>query len=207
MLILKEDKKRKMKKAQFFIIAALIGIVVIFSFFSVSITKKEKKPEKIYDLNKNFKFEAVEVIAKGKANKANIDELLDNATRLFLKYGLTEDPRLEFVYIYGNATNFTVFNFADENVTVGDTTVKTDIMGGRKNLSSTLQLGEIKMKVITEAAEYPGALNYIKKSFQNMQTVNVKLGNQTYSFVLGPNEQFYLLIRLKAENETFIVKE
>jgi|GEM_PF-6013006 len=195
-----------MKKAQFFIIAALIGIVVIFSFFSVSITKKEKKPEKIYDLNKNFKFEAVEVIAKGKVNKANIDELLDNATRLFLKYGLTEDPRLEFVYIYGNATNFTVFNFADENVTVGS----TDIMGGRKNLSSTLQLGEIKMKVITPASEYPGALNYIKKSFQSTQqtqTVDVKLGNRTYSFALGPNEQFYLLIRLKAENETYIVKE
>jgi hypothetical protein len=192
-----------MKKAQFFIIAALIGIVVIFSFFSVSTTKKEKKPEKIYDLNKNFKFEAVEVIAKGKIKQANIDELLDNATRLFLKYGLTEDPRLEFIYIYGNATNFTVFNFADENVTVRD----INITGGRKNLSSTLQLGEIKMKVITEAAEYPGALNYIKKSFQNMQTVDVKLGNQTYSFVLGPNEQFYLLIRLKAENETFIVKE
>jgi hypothetical protein len=207
MLILKQKrtKKRKMKKAQFFIIAALIGIVVIFSFFSVSITKKEKKPEKIYDLNKNFKFEAVEVITKGKVNKANIDELLDNATRLFLKYGLTEDPRLEFVYIYGNATNFTVFNFADENVTVRD----INIMGGRKNLSSTLQLGEIKMKVTRETRDYSGALNYIKKSFQDMQTqtVDVKLGNQTYSFALGPNEQFYLLIRLKAENETFIVKE
>ncbi|MEM4318603.1 MAG: hypothetical protein QW244_02160 [Candidatus Pacearchaeota archaeon] len=200
-------KRRINKKSQFFIFASLIGVLIIFSFVP-SIIKKLPEP-KFYDLSKNFKFETAEIIAKGKLKEMqgqsiNIRNYLDNLTREYLKYGLTEDPNLELIYVYGNSSMVIVYNFADENATVYSSLTK-ELEGGRKKISSTLSLGEIKTNVISEAQGYPMALDYISDSISSPgQQVTIKLANQNYSFSLTEQEQFFLILRTKRENETFI---
>lgn len=198
-----QKKAKKEKKAQFFIIAALIGVIIIFSFFSIPVLKKPKEMEKIYDMGENFKFEMTEVIATGKIKKMDVNQLIDNSSREFLKYGLTIDPYTELVYIFGNASNYAIFNFADENIISGG----EEIVGGRKKISSTLHLGEIKKQITSHTQDYPAFAAQIKKNFQStlqFQQVTIRLGTQTYNFTLSSEEQFYVILRIKKENETFI---
>jgi len=199
-------KRGKNKKAEFFIVASLIGVIVVFSFISIVGVKRMEKPIKVYDLGNNFKFETIDIIAKGKISNfdASPAQYLDNITRLFLAYGLTEDPRLELVYVYGNASEITVYNFADEQAVVNGQQSPITIPGGRKNISSTLSLGEIKARVIEETRDYERALNQIKSIITPVGTsVTVQLGNINQTFSLAQNEQFYLILRTKRENETF----
>ncbi|MEM2713935.1 MAG: hypothetical protein QXS07_01960 [Candidatus Pacearchaeota archaeon] len=207
-------KARTDKKAQFFIFASLIGILIIFSF-TPSIIKKTEKP-KIYDIGKNFKFESIEVLAKGKLTEfegkpIDMKEYLDNLTLEFVKYGITQDPRLELIYVWGNQSNVIVYNFADEKAYVyRDGNIVAELEGGRKNISSTLSLGEIKAGIVTKAYEYEKARENFRKSFllsQPTTNIVVQLGSQNHSFDLSSYESFYLVLRTKRENETFISRQ
>jgi len=208
------EKRGKNKKAQFFIIAALIAVLVIFSFIGFVTYKKLVKPEKFYDLGKNFKFEVAEIIAKGKlaelqqGSQINIIEYLDNITHEYLKYSITQDPNIEIIYIYGNKDNITVYNFANEEACVYIGGLCQEVEGGRKKISSTLSLGDIKTEVVSPLGSYRSALNYIRQTFSpSGQEVTIEIGNVNYTFELSENEQFYLILKTKKGNETLVAKE
>ncbi len=193
------------KRGQFFILASVIAVVIIFSFLGLVVFKKST-PTKVYDLGKNFKFEVSEIIAKGKIKEIsgeniNIIEYLDNITHEYLKYSLTRDPNIEIIYVYGNSSQVVVYNFGDKDIYVCNGGCQL-LTGGRKNLSNTLALGEIKQKVIREAHEYRNILDYIRRSFPTSGKIIINISNYNYTFYLSENEQFYLILKTKKENET-----
>ncbi|MEM2707728.1 MAG: hypothetical protein QXQ30_01475 [Candidatus Pacearchaeota archaeon] len=202
----------KKNKAQFFIIAAIFGVIVIFSFFGLVVYKKISQPEKIYDLGKNFKFEVIETIAKGKikvfgGNEDILINYLDNITHEYLKYSLTEDPNVEIIYIYGNKSNIVVYNFGNEELYVLNDSQEVRVEGGRKNISNTLSLVEIKITVIQEAESYYGSLDNIRKFFHNMDKIIINISNKIYTFEIGNEDNFYIILKTKRQNETFMAIE
>jgi hypothetical protein len=199
-----------MKRGQFFLIAAVIAVIIIFSFLGLVVFKKYT-PSKVYDLGKNFKFEVAEIIAQGKikeisGQEVNIIDYLDNITHEYLKYGLTRDPNIEIFYIYGNSSHVVIYNFGNQDIcVVNGSGYCESITGGRKNLSNTLALGEIKQKVVQQVNEYKGALQHIRKFFfPQSNTVILNISNYSYKFNLSENEQFYLILKTTRENETIV---
>jgi len=56
-------RKKRGKKAQFYLIAALIIIVIIIGFASISnYIKVKEKPKKFYDLSGNINLEGADII-------------------------------------------------------------------------------------------------------------------------------------------------
>jgi len=199
----------KKKRGQFFILAAVIAVILIFSFAGLIFFKKPPKP-KIYEIGKNFKFEVAEIIAQGKMKEISGEEVdminyLDNITHEYLKYSLTKDPNMEIIYVYGNSSNVVVYNFANRDLCVYANSYCEKVVGGRKNLSNILALGEIKQKVIIYPSEYKGALEYIRKLFSpsNNQVI-INIYDRNYTFELSENEQFYLILKTTKRNETIV---
>lgn len=203
------------KRGQFFIIFSLFAVIVIFSFISIVTYKKSEEPEIFIDLGKNFKFEVIDVLAKGKKNNANQNllELLDNITYNYLKYAINEDPNIEIIYLYGNLTNIFVYNFGnfDACVYLGNNNCNV-VYGGRRNISSTLSLGEIKETIVNHYSTYKGALNFIRKIFQpEGNEVIIQVEGVNYTFYLKDYEQFYLILKTRRKilktrrkNETIV---
>lgn len=95
--------KKRSKRAQFYILAAVIIIFVIIWFASITnYVAYKKEPEKFYDLGKTLKIEGVEVINNlNFENPGSIDENIALYLDLFADYTnqhLEEDFNLIILY-------------------------------------------------------------------------------------------------------------
>jgi len=128
-------KRKRGKKAQFYILAAAIIIAIIIGLTSVTnYAYTQETPKKFYDLSENINLEGTNIIKYGLYNEKNIDELVQNLTETFLPYLGNENA--EIIIITGNSNNFTITTLNSTSAgkvtaLLGNTTIQllqTDIM-------------------------------------------------------------------------------
>ena len=155
------------KKAQFYLIAAIIIIVIIFGIFTVSnYAKTEKKDSVVYDLQKEFGLESGKVEDFTLYNNYESSDYIDNWTETYVQ---NKGQELDnFIVMYGNNSQITMLSYtksSDMNLCLGNscywnmTTTKvrkTDIVG---------------------------------------EDMKVVLGSLTYGFKLKPGKNFAFLIK------------
>jgi len=173
------------KKGQFFIIAAVIIVTILFGMASISTYAVVKpEPRTIFDLSSDLNRESYNVIEYGIYNKVDTDTLSESFTGTDIaKYFLKKTNNANIAFVYGSEDKLFLLNYI--------TAVTGTISVGGSNGASL------------------GSTNtfYEKRSITDEDGdgfVEVEIAGNKYFFDLKENEMFYFVIVQEREKEVFI---
>ena len=169
------------KSGQFYLIAAVFIVLILFGFNSVNnyaIFKPE--PRSITDISQELNREAYSLIEHGVFNEANIDDLVsDFAQEDISKYVLKNDEDAAMVFVFGNRDSLDVVSV--KNRAIGDITIAgaklTDVTTFARRKDNIATSGDFAVVTVLE---------------------------KDYKFQLKDNEMFYFLIVKERDEEVFI---
>jgi len=172
--LLKAKSAREVKKAQLFIIAAVIIVGVLFSLFAVTnYVKTKPKPTAFYDLSEELSSESSQVIDYATYTQGDANSLVQDFSQKYADYCCNSTSNdVELVFVYGNSGQLTMMNYS---------TTQTVTSGG--------ELGGTSASVTTTTRE-PQITNIPSDA-----PINVTIGNVTYNFQLSPGENFFFVIQ------------
>lgn len=172
---------KKNKRAQFYLIAAVIIVAVILGFVAIQNYVKKKPQVKIYDLGDELGFEGGKVLEHGTFNPG--DEKIDEFIEEYADY--SQEQGRQIYFIYGNTEIITIATY--EEVVVGEISI---VIGG----GNPTHIEDNPEQVVEE----------IPVSGQSQ--VEVIIGGHPYEFELHPGENFYFVISHEIEGETYITQ-
>ncbi len=176
------------KRGQFYLIAAVIIIVIIFGLVSSkNITTTEAKPVRFYDLSQDYGAETSKVIDYGTYNKfspaVNISEKIQNISAVYAQYGKEKGINFNLTVVYGNTTSHSLINV---------TSVSSNIMLGT---TSTSRSGYDIIDVGTQSS-----YNTLPQ-----ETVVIHVAGIRYSFRMRSQDNFYFIIQTTNKGESNVV--
>lgn len=172
-LNMKRGDGRGNKKAQFYILAAIIIIFVLIGIFVYgNYAKTRNDYTKIYDLGDELRIETGYVYDYGVYNGTDTDPLIEKWADVYQNY--TQNIVEDWVFVYGNEEGVTALYFQKEDT--GGICVQ---VGGGACIPTT----EVKSK------GHKGT-----KSAEN-GTILVNIEEYDYTFELNEGENFFFVIR------------
>ena len=164
-----------MKKGQFYLIAAIIIIVVLFGLTGVT-NYLIKKPDLVryYDISRQLNLESESVVNYGIANNAEIDTLLQQFTENYGQY-LGEGEQANLYFIYGDESSVTVYSYQVEDQ--GGINL---IIGGNDPIVYTFPGGQVTTQDVTVGED---------------GNVIVQIGNDKYPFNIKSGQNFFFIIK------------
>lgn len=169
------------KRGQFYLIAAVFIVLILFGFNSVNnyaIVKPE--PRSITDISEELNREAYSLIEHGIFNEENIDNLVSGFTQEDIpEYVLKNDEDAAMVFVFGNKEGLDVVSV--KNREIGDITI-----AGTQ---------------LTDVTTFARRKNDIDTSGDFAE---VTVLEKDYKFQLKDNEMFYFLIVKERGEEVFV---
>jgi hypothetical protein len=174
------------KRAQFYIIAAIVIVVVVAGLVGVATYAVVKQsPQTFQTLSSDLKQEGPRVIDYGIYSGENITELLNNFTDTeFAPYFLKKTDKANVVFVYGNKSDL----YAVQYNTTSTGTISSSIGSGIFQWNSVRNYAE-RMKIIVNPGD---------------KEVNISIVGKIYSFELKEGEMFYFLMVQKQEDEQYV---
>ncbi len=172
-------KKRMSKKAQFYIIAAVIIAVVLLGLFATkNYIRVKPKDIKFYDLSKELNLESGYVIDYGVYNQedTDLDSLVDEWASIYVDYSSKVTGVGEWIFVYGDKESVDAIVFTKETSGI----VSIQIGSGRTDIIIT---DEWKQKV-EDIGVTPGTDTVILISPDGTE----------YEFNLNKGENFFFVI-------------
>jgi len=175
------------KRGQFYIIGAIIIVIIILGLVGVknTITSKQE-PVAFYDLGSNLLVEGSKIIDYGIYNQGNIDEIIRNFTDLFVDYASKnkqEDFDLTIIQGDNESVDITTYSKASE--------------------------GEIFAFIGEEPFTITPKENFVPVT-QNLNPgegkIKLKLLENEYNFDIKSNENFYFIMTKDEEFEKYIIE-
>ena len=182
-----KSKRGLNKRGQFYLIAAMVIVVIIIGYAAVSNYTKRKADVKIYNLAKELNIESGKVLEYGVYNEKNLQQMIDLTTHFTTLYTTYSGDNSDILFVIGNEGYFDVYRYGD--LTTGTISVSTGVG------SSVLQIRQ-------RAKEEIGS-NSIQQ-IGNKITVTDR--TKTYEFELKKGENFYFVISQQIGEETYIVE-
>ena len=172
------------KRGQFYLVAAIIIVMVISGIASVKTYAFAKsEPRKIQDISLELREESSRIIDYGIYSKENLTELLNKFTdEDFAPYFLEKTENTQIVFIYGNASELYSVQYQPNFTGV----VYATLGGG---------ISQWSMKK-----------NYVNRTLFDVSgtdKMNVTLLNQTFEFEIRNNKMFYFVIAQEKEGEYY----
>ena len=182
------------KRAQFFILAALILSAVVVSLtLGVNYARFNKEPESFYDSSYEIKSEAGGVldyeIYYGFDAGANLEEFVDEISKDLRD----NDTDSNFLFIYGNASKTNVRNY-------GRT-------GGGRRVISNIYFGGMWLNVSETCDELGGrgCGGWVYTDLvPGVDKIKIELGGQNYSFSVSEHKRVIFIREKQFENETYV---
>ena len=176
----------KNKKAQFYLVAAIIIVLAISGIASVktyAVIKSE--PRKIQDIGSELREETTRIVDYGVYSKENLTKILNNFTDSeFAPYFLKKTENTTLVFIYGDAEElYSVQYFPKDTGTVYAT------LGGVST-------------VWNEATVYVNRTRITDKDGDKIVIVTIL--NRNFEFEIRENEMFYFLITQEKDSEVYV---
>jgi len=174
------------KRGQFYIIAAIIIVVVIVGLSSIAnYAIVRKKPVKFYDLGEELNIESGRVVEHGIYNEIDVPSLIEDFTdKYFVNYSEEKEKGTELIFVYGNKENAKISTYTTEAT------------------------GEIILTYGAGSFTISGYDKYIpeRKTLSNIgeDSIVLNIFNNDYSFSLQEGENFLFVISKKTEEETYI---
>ena len=163
------------RNGQFYLIAAVIIIVVIFGLTGVT-NYLLKKPDLVryYDISRQLNLESESVVNYGIANNQEIDSLLEDFTENYGQY-LGEGEEADFYFIYGDEESITVYAYQVEEQ--GGISL---IIGGGDPIPIIITGGQVTTEEIPVGED---------------GNVIVEIGDDKYSFNIKDGQNFFFIIK------------
>lgn len=182
------SKRAKGKRAQFYLIAAIIIVSVLIGLATITnYIRTKKEPTKFYDLSEELSEEGSRVIDYGIYNEKDLPKIVENFTdEYFVEYSEEKIKGSELVFVYGNQNNVTVSSYTSENtgtVSIDYGTSSFDLTGSEKY-------------VVNRTSYIPSSPYGVK----------VRLLGVEYDFSLKEGENFFFVINRNTTEEIYIVK-
>jgi hypothetical protein len=177
------------KKAQFYIIGAVIIIMAMISLASVSnyvLVKKE--PAKFMDLGSMLNLEGEKVFNFNLYNgptfsSGDTNSVIENFSQMMAKYIEITNENVDLIIIHGNSSN-----------------AQITIISRNSTGTITLNMGAMSSGVISE--------EYIPKTFPVYGNyINITLLNNTYVFELGDDEEFMFVMTKSEGFEQYVYNQ
>lgn len=198
------------KRGQFYLIFAVIIIIVIAGLVATAnYARMAKEPVKFYDLSEDYASETTKIIDYGVlATGTDLKSEVDAFSRKFLDYAQEKDPNLQLVYLYGNAQQVEIVNYATGDVNVITSEGKTIIPGGSGTSTSTIsiQYGEKEMKKDLEV-RLSNFMDVSKSLGASGGMIDVELAGVLHTFDLKTGDAFYYVITTEGEEEEVHAEE
>jgi len=177
-------------RGQFFLIAAIIIIVVTVGIVTVSNYAGEKEAVKLYDLGEELGIESQNVLDYGTYSQLNEEEmkmLMENFIKNYVDY-IGDTGNLYFVF--GNKQKIYVVGYQElTNETVCITL----------NPETNPEAECVPLQIMGETQEFPSAGEEIEWVFINIE-------NYEYQFKLNPGENFYFVIWQRIGGDKVVIK-
>ncbi len=160
------------KKGQFYLVAAVIIAIVIFSLATVSnYAKPRERKTIVFDLGDALNFEAGKTIAYTQMEDKDTWSVIEDFVQIVMNSSDSQSIESWFI-VYGDPSNITVLTFV--NVDVGGVTINTGA-------------GAVGLKVSKRV------LNKISVNYND--AVNITFSNITYNFDMTRGNNFAFLIK------------
>jgi hypothetical protein len=163
------------RRGQFYLIAALVIILIIAGLAVVSNYARTTPNVTVYDLGKELGVEGPKVLEYGVFQNENITELMDDFTDLFVTY--SEEGK-SIYFVYGNDEGITIASYDIEN-------------SGSVELDNSRQILRERVKK-TEDVDV-------------RDKAKVTVEGEDYSFDLKPGENFYFIIKEERGDDVYVV--
>lgn len=112
--------KIKNKKAQFYIITAIVLIATVFLYSSTQ-TETPKQQNIFHEMSENYFNEAPYVLNSALLTSENMNEKMENFTRSFINYAKSRNIEMGIIYLYSIDNIITMGNFMEETATFENT--------------------------------------------------------------------------------------
>ncbi|MFH1358602.1 MAG: hypothetical protein ABIH37_01815 [archaeon] len=174
-------------KGQFFIVGAVLIILVLFVMASVSTyTIIKEDPKIVNEMNEDLNRESFEILDYGVYNEENTTRLVQN----FIEgdvgdYFLAKTNSANIVFVYGNksilhAAQYNTINTGNINIVGATTPVENTVI-------------DIQKIDVTE-----------EEGFVKVDITGIDDSTKPYFFELNENEMFYFVVVQKSDEEVFI---
>ena len=173
------------KKGQFYLVAAIIIVMIISGIASVkTYAVINAEPKSIQEISGELREENPRIVDYGIYNNQEIKSVIENFDSNFSEYFLKKTENANIVFIYGNRSN--LYSIQYNNFSTGS--VFATVGGSAPTWGNTNILSNITQ--ITPADS----------------SVNVSILNRNFAFNITDNEMFYFLITQEKEGEIIIEK-
>lgn len=175
-------------KAQFYLVAAIIIVMIIAGIASIktyAIAKAE--PRKIKDVSAELKEETTRIIDYGIYSEKVLPDLLASFDDEFSEYFLKKTEETNIVFIYGNSTKLQSVQYNDEY-----TGAVFASIGGASPTWDTSEI--IINRTVIDVNKYIDG------------TLTVNILERDFEFEIKEGEMFYFLITQQKDEEIFIEK-
>ena len=161
---------KKGKRGQFYIIAAVILIIIIIGLAGVTnYIKVKEEPVTFFNLGEQLDIEAPYVIDNGIYTGEDIPKLIENFTKRYAQYTGQSNENFQMIIVYGDQTGAQINAYHS-------------IESGRITLGNIGGIGLTNVESITPETTQSGS------------NVSVNLSNNTYNFNLNPGQNFFFVI-------------
>lgn len=185
------------KRGQFYLITAVVLIIIIGSFVGYSNYAESRTPLRVYDLGKELDIESQHVLEYGiinnereiisQDNTASVD-LLEHFTTLYYQYAESSAEDLEMYFILGDGESYTLYEF--QETTTG--TISLSLEGENTGVSFS-RIAVVANEDIAYSEE-EGVLRV---------TVGTGRDATTHEFTLQTGESFYYVITQEYDGEQY----
>jgi len=164
-------------RGQFFLIAAIIIIVVTIGIVTVSNYAGEKDAVKLYDLSEELGIESQNVLDYGTYSQLDEEEMKMLMEKFVQNYVNYVGDTGNLYFIFGNKE--TIYAIGYQELTSEKVCITLNTKGEDAEC--------IPLQIMGETQEFPSAGKEIEEVF-------IKIENYEYQFKLNPGENFYFVI-------------
>jgi len=171
------------KRGQFYLIGALIIILVVVSLLAVNNYARSKPTESnVYDISNDISRESKDVIDYGVYNSADIPALMNSFTNSYVK----AEPSKKWFFVYGNQDNVTILAYLMQT-----SAISVDIGGGASRIDVDTNVVRFDKSVKPD----PGS-----------NEVTITIDGVSYDFNINAGQNFYFIISEKTAGGDQITK-
>ncbi|MFA5061458.1 MAG: hypothetical protein WC494_04050 [Candidatus Pacearchaeota archaeon] len=199
-------KKRFNKKAQFFLLAAVIISAIVISLGIIANQAKiTKEPSDFYDYGFTVKTETGALIdfeIFTASETTNLDEFVG----LMAKDIKDKDPELNFIFIYGNNEELVIENYGDEEIVADVKSIPEDeaktILGANTKIKSKIRMGGSSTEYEYDLL-YGGSDSW-RKVYEGLDVgdeITITIWDYNYNFRVSRHKQIIFIVEKQGESD------
>jgi hypothetical protein len=195
------------KRAQFFLLAAVIISVVVISL-GVTLNKAtvNREPKNFYDFSYEVRRETGAVMDYELYTNFSSDANLDSFVDLLSRDIIDKDSDANFLFVYGDKTGISIRNYGKESVGAGG----EEVPGAGRRVQNFVTLYGSNLNVEVPFDNYSDKAGETKLSRQQLtdvDSITIDVGDQEVDFKVTEQKRVLFVIQKEIGNEKFVSAE